>query len=305
MVVPGLGFLPQAPSMENGSETRIAAARTTVKVAVGLVLVKGATFLLTGSSGVLGSALDSLLDVLASVLVFWAVITSGKPADADHPWGHGKAEGLAALFQSLFILFSGLGLAIHTSQRFLSPSPAAVDFPWIAIGIIALSLLVTGWQVRRLRQVAAKTGSPALAADSEHYASDIFLNLGVIAGLALTELLGGRAWPDLLVGLAIAIWILNTAREVFLQALDSLMDRGLLPNEAAAILNTVSKFSPKVAGFHDLRTRRSGAEVFIEIHLDIDRNLSFVEAHDLSEEVGEALEAAVPRCQVTVHADPF
>ncbi len=78
MVVPGLGFLPQAPSMENGSETRIAAARTTVKVAVGLVLVKGATFLLTGSSGVLGSALDSLLDVLASVLVFWAVITSGN-----------------------------------------------------------------------------------------------------------------------------------------------------------------------------------------------------------------------------------
>ena len=290
--------------METTSQTR-EAAHTTVKVAAALVLVKGTTFLLTGSSGVLGSSLDSLLDVLASIIVLWAVIASGRPADADHPWGHGKAEGLAALFQSLFILFSGLGLAIHTAQRFLAPEAASVEFPWVGIGVIAASIAVTVWQVKRLRKAASQTGSPALNADSQHYASDVFLNIGVIAGLALTELFGGRAWPDLAVGLAIALWILNTAREVFLQALDSLMDRGLLPQEAAAILKAVSGFSPQVSGFHDLRTRRSGAEIFVEIHLDIDRAVTFVEAHDLSEEVGQALEEAVPRCRVTVHADPL
>jgi divalent metal cation (Fe/Co/Zn/Cd) transporter len=211
-------------------------AKTTIQVALGLVVLKIGAFLATGSSGVLGSTLDSILDVLASILVFWAVTTAIQPADADHPWGHGKAEALASLFQSLLILTSGLGLGFHAVSRFLSPNPR---------------LAMEG------------------------------------------------------VGVAIALLILNTAREIFLESVDMLMDRGLQAGEEAAVLQAVLRFGPNVLGFHDLRTRRSGAHIFLELHLDLQRNLSFIEAHDLSEEVGLAIEQAVPRCEVTVHADPI
>ncbi|MHC4379525.1 MAG: cation diffusion facilitator family transporter [Planctomycetota bacterium] len=295
----------ELPTSDLPGQRRSATAKTTVKVALGLVVMKAVTFLYTGSSGVLGSSLDSLFDVLASLLVLWAIITAERPADADHPWGHGKAEGLAALFQSLFILFSGLGLAVHTVNRFLYQENYSLDMPWVGVGVMAVSSVATIWLVRRLRTVARETGSPALAADSKDYTSDLMMNLAVIVGLVLAWLLDGVLWPDLLVGLGISLMILNTAREVFLSSVEILMDRGLRPREASAILSTVSRFAPQVSGFHDLRSRHSGADIFLELHLDLDRHMSFVEAHDLSEEVGVAIEKALPNSTVTVHADPL
>ncbi len=279
-------------------------AWTTVRVAGLLVLVKAGAWLLTGSAGVLGSTLDSFLDVLASLLVLWAVLAAERPADADHPWGHGKAESLAGLFQSVFILVSGLGLAFETIRRFVQGG-AQVERPAVGVAVMVFSSAVTLWWVRRLRQASRQTGSPALEADSAHYASDVLMNGAVVAGLGLSWLFGGVVWPDLVVGLGIALLILNTAREVLLRSIGGLMDRGLEPGEAAAILRVVTRHRPRVAGFHDLRTRRSGREVFLELHLDMPRDLSFLEAHDLSEEVAREIEGALPRSRVTVHADPL
>ncbi|RMH05231.1 MAG: cation transporter [Planctomycetota bacterium] len=279
-------------------------ATGTVKVATGLLLVKLVTWLATGSSGVLGSTLDSGLDLLASLIVLWAVLHAERPADADHPWGHGKAEGLAALFQSLLIFTSGAGLALQVVRRMLH-GDAVVERHWAGMAVMLLSTAVTIWWVRRLRAAAREAGSPALEADSAHYATDVLLNLGVIAGLAASTLFGGEAWPDLVVGLGIAAVILNSAREVFLAGIENLMDRGLEPEQEAALLRVVAEYAPQVRGFHELRARRSGAETFLELHLDLDRDLSFIAAHDLSEEVGLAIEAALPRCRATVHADPL
>lgn len=291
--------------MEIPVDRRSSTARTTVKVALGLVLLKLAAWAWAGHSlGVLGSALDSLFDVVASLLVLWAVVAAERPADAEHPWGHGKAEGLASLFQSIFILASGLLFLVHTVDKFSSDAPA-MEMQGIGIAAMVVSSVVTMWLVRRLRKVAAETGSPALAADSKHYASDVLMNLAVIIGLALSWLLDGTRWPDLAVGLGIALLILNAAREVFKSSLENLMDRGLKPTEAAAIVHAVAAFAPRVSGFHDLRSRRSGADIFLELHLDLNRHLSFVEAHDLAEEVSDALETAIQNCQVTVHADPL
>lgn len=295
----------ELPTSDLPGKRRSTTAKTTVKVALGLVAIKAITFFYTGSSGVLGSTLDSLFDVLASLLVLWAIITAERPADADHPWGHGKAEGLASLFQSLFILLSGLGLAGHTFNRFLYQENYVIEMPWIGVGVMAISSIATVWLVRRLQTVARETGSPALAADSKHYTSDLMMNLAVVLGLVLAWLMDGALWPDLVVGIVIAGWILNTAREVFLNSVEILMDRGLRPREASAILSSVSRFAPQVAGFHDLRSRHSGADIFLELHLDLDRHMSFVEAHDLSEEVGAAIEKALPNSTVTVHADPL
>jgi ferrous-iron efflux pump FieF len=278
-------------------------ARTTVKVASGLCVVKLAAFAASGSSGVLGSAVDSGLDLVASLVVLWAVTAAARPADADHPFGHGKAESLASLLQSVLILASGLGLAYHAIHRALDDD-FALQSSTLGIIIMIASSVVTLWLVRQLRRVAKETGSPALDADSAHYASDLATNLAAAAGLGLYAATGW-VWPDLVVGLGIALVILNTAREVFTGATDGLMDKTMDSSEESAVLRTILGFSPRVAGFHDLRARRAGSEVFIELHLDIPRNCSFVEAHDLAEEVGEAVRRAVPRSHVTVHADPL
>ena len=278
-------------------------ARTTVKVASGLCLVKLVAFALSGSSGVLGSTVDSLLDLVASLVVLWAVTAAARPADADHPFGHGKAESLASLLQSILILTSGLGLVYHTINRALDDEHT-LSGSTIGIVVMVGSSAVTLWLVRQLRRVAKETGSPALDADSAHYASDLATNLAAASGLGLFALTGST-WPDLIVGLGIALVILNTAREVFTGATEGLMDKGMEPAEEAAVLRTILGFAPEVAGFHDLRARRSGAELFIELHLDIPRDASFVAAHDLAEEVGEAVKRAVPRSHVTVHADPL
>jgi ferrous-iron efflux pump FieF len=295
----------ELPTSDLHGRRRSSTAKTSVKVAIGLVLMKGATYAFTSSTGVLGSALDSLFDMLASLLVLWAILAAERPANAKYQWGHGKAEGLAALFQSLFILLSGLGLAVHTVNRFAKQEEFELKMPWLGITVMVISSVVTLWLVGRLRKVALETGSPALKADSHHYTSDLLMNLSVVVGLVLAWLLDGALWPDLVVGIGISLLILNTAREVFVQSIEGLMDRGLRPRESAAIMRAVSNFTPKVSGFHDLRSRRSGADIFLELHLDLDRQMSFVEAHDLSEDVGSAIESALPNSTVTVHADPL
>lgn len=295
--------LPHA-AMSDSASLKSKTATGTVKLAAGLLAIKLVTWLATGSSGVLGSAFDSGLDLLASVIVLWAILHAERPADADHPWGHGKAEGLAALLQSMFILASGLGLAIQVVRRILDPA-AHVEAQGAGIAVMLVSTVATVWWVRKLRSAARISGSPALEADSAHYTSDVLINLGVVAALALSSLLDGAVWPDHAVGLGIALVILNAARLVFLRGVENLMDRGLDPAEEIAVLRVVSAYAPRVKGFHELRARRSGAETFLELHLDLDRDLSFVEAHDLSEQVGLALEGAVPRSRATVHADPI
>jgi len=280
-------------------------AKTTVKVALGLVVIKSITFWVTTSSGILGSAADSLFDVCASLLVLWAILEAERPADADHPWGHGKAEGLASLFQGILILATGLTLVAHTVSRFFDEGDSGFSEAPIGIAVMIISSAATLWLVRNLKSAAEKTNSPALAADSKHYTSDLLINLSVIIGLSTGQLLGGAAWPDLVVGLCIALIILNCARETFLSAIEMLMDRGLKAKESRSILEAVQNFAPRVSGFHDLRSRRSGADIFIELHLDLARDLSFVEAHDLSEDVGEAISRKLTNATITVHADPL
>lgn len=284
---------------------RSRAARATVKVVLVMVAFKAATWVYTGSTGVLGSTLDSIFDVLSSLLVLWAVTAAERPADADHPWGHGKAEGLASLMQAVLILVVGLGFLAHTITRWANEEAPALEGEWIGVAVMVLSSAVTVWLVWNLRRSARATGSPALEADAHHYSSDLLLNAAVAIGLGMSWLLEGARWPDLTVGLGIALLILNTARKIFLKSLESLMDRGLKPQEAASVLRTLAGFAPRVAGFHDLRTRHSGTDVFVELHLDLNRDLSFVEAHDLGEQVRVAVERALPNCMVTVHADPL
>lgn len=272
-------------------------------MAAGLLFLKAVVAWFTGSVAVLGSALDSALDLLNAGIMVLAVRSAERPADADHPWGHGKAEGLAGLFQGAVIGASGLFLARESVSRLFSEGR---ELNHHATGMVTMviSIVVVAWLVRRLRVVAEQTGSLALKADSVHGITDILVNLGVIVGLGLSSLLGGAIWPDALVSLLISLAILNTARHVLTESAHNLMDRGLTSDEMGVLLRVVNEQERTVVGFHELRSRRSGPDLFLELHLDLDRKLPFVAAHDLAEQVGTAIEEALPRCRVTVHADP-
>jgi ferrous-iron efflux pump FieF len=278
------------------------AARLSILAAAFLILIKTATGYLTGSISVWASLLDSTMDIFASAINFFAVRAASRPPDEDHAYGHGKAESLAGLFQALVITASGLFLVWEAIRRLVNPRETQAE----GVGIVTMvvAILVSVGLVYRLKSVARKTDSPALAADAVHYASDVYSNGAALAALAVSYLSG---WPlaDPLFSLAISAYILASAFSVARDSVDVLMDKRLPAEVDEAIERVVSDFRARgVVGFHDLRTRRSGSIKFIDLHLEVERDKSLEEAHDLTVQVIRAIQAELPRTRVQVHTDP-
>jgi ferrous-iron efflux pump FieF len=271
-------------------------------VAGSLAVLKLVAGLWTGSVSVFASLADSVLDLFASALNFLAIRQASVPADREHAYGHGKAESLAGLFQSVVVGASGLYLVVLAIRRILVPVPLVHEETGILV--MCISIAATFWLVRRMRRVARQTGSLALGADSLHYATDLLTNLSVIASLGLHRLFGIRL-ADPIISLGIAAYVLAAAWQILRSSIDELMDRQLSEEQIARITELVGGFAPKVAGYHDLRTRRAGSQVFIDLHLDLPREQSFEAAHRTTEQVILALEKAFPGAVVTVHSDPF
>lgn len=278
------------------------AARLSIIVALFLIGLKGTSGWLTGSLSVWASLLDSVLDLFASTLNFIAVRAASRPADEDHAYGHGKAESLTSLFQAIVIGASGVFIVWEAVHRIKERHETHFE----AIGIVGMivSIAASAWLVRILRRAARETESPALASDALHYVTDIYINAGVLVALLLTALTGSSV-ADPLISLAIALYIIKSAIGLALESINILMDRKLpleIDNKVAEI---VARYRNEgVHGFHDLRTRRSGSEKFIDFHLEVDRHKRFEEAHDLTVKILRAIEAEIPRSKVHVHTDP-
>jgi ferrous-iron efflux pump FieF len=277
-------------------------ALLSLAVASSLATLKLVAGVLTGSVSVLASLADSLLDLFASLLNYLAIRKAAVPADADHAYGHGKAESLAGLFQAVVIGGSGAYLIYVSIRRLVHPVPLAHE--GVGLAVMAVSIVASWLLVRRMRKVAASTGSVALEADSLHYATDVLTNLGVIVSLGLHQGLGVRL-ADPLISLAIAAYVLASAWQILRKSVDDLMDHQLPEPEIARITGVVAGFAPEVIGYHDLRTRQAGSHVFIDLHLDIPGDRSFEQAHRVTEAVVRALEQAFPRATVTAHSDPY
>jgi ferrous-iron efflux pump FieF len=278
------------------------AARLSILVAAFLIILKGGSGWLTGSISVLASLLDSLMDIFASTANWIAVRASSRPADEDHTYGHGKAEPLAGLFQAIVITSSGLFLIWEAIHRIREPHATTSEWAGIVTMLIAVALSVA--LVAKLRRVARQTDSPALSADALHYVTDIYINLGVLAALAISALTGWRR-ADPIISMVIALYILWSALNVARESIDMLMDRRLPPEIAEQIGEIVSRYQTEgVLGFHDLRTRRSGSQRYVDLHLEVDRHKLFEEAHDLTVKVLRSIEAEIPRTKVHVHTDP-
>ena len=278
------------------------AARLSIVVAVFLIALKATSGWLTGSISVWASLLDSVLDLFASTLNFIAVRASSRPADEDHAYGHGKAESLTSLFQAILIGASGIFIVWEAVHRIREPHQTRSEV--IGIGSMIVAIALSAWLVRKLRRVAKATESPALSSDALHYVTDIYINAGVLVALLLTAF-SGWSLADPLISLVIALYILKSALGLAHESINILMDRSLPVEVERTIAEIVARYRNEgVEGFHDLRTRRSGSQKFIDLHLEIDRNKRFEEAHDLTVKILRAIESEIPRSKVHVHTDP-
>jgi ferrous-iron efflux pump FieF len=289
-------------SIAREEQAKVRAAQLSILAAAFLITLKTATGFLTGSISVWASLLDSTMDIFASLINFFAVRAAARPADDDHDYGHGKAESLAGLFQAVVIAGSGLFLIWEASRRIIKPHPTSSEIIGVAVMLIAIS--VSGALVWRLRRVARETESPALLSDSLHYATDIYTNSGALVALIII-LLTGWLIVDPLISIGIALFILWSALGVGREAVDVLMDKRLPQNIDEQVASVVNTFREQgVIGFHDLRTRRSGSQKFIDLHLEVNGDKKLEEAHDLSVRVLRAIEAKIPRSRVQIHTDP-
>jgi ferrous-iron efflux pump FieF len=273
-----------------------------VAVAATLIVAKSVTWLLTDSVALLSSLVDSLLDLAASAVNLLAVRTAQTPADEAHRYGHGKAEPLAALAQACFIAGSAVFLVAQAVQRLITPQP--VGHGGLGIVVMLGSMILTGALVLYQRRVIAQAGSLAVEADSLHYTGDLLANGAVIIALVLVDQLGWlRADPA--ISILIAVYILHSAREIGLRALDVLMDRELPPEDREKIIAVLDS-TEGLEGWHDLRTRSSGPHRFVQVHVEMPGQLSLARAHEVAHRLEERIAAALgPGCDVIVHQDPF
>lgn len=277
-----------------------AATYASVGAASLLVVVKAGAWVMTDSVSMLSTLVDSLLDVLASLVNLFAVRHALTPADAEHRFGHGKAEPLAGLGQAAFISGSAMFLFVEAGQRFLEPRPVANSA--VGIGVMVFSIVVTLVLVGFQRYVIRRTSSVAITADSLHYVGDVLVNISVIVALVLSATLG-LAWADPLFGAGIAVYILYCAWQIAREALNLLMDREF-PDEDREYIRRIALAHPEVRDMHDLRTRSSGPHSFIQLHLELDRDLTLIDAHTISDQVEMEIRRAFPNAEVLIHQDP-
>lgn len=271
-----------------------------VSVAGVLVAIKFGAWIATESLSLLSTLIDSFLDVGASMVNLFAVRHALQPADEEHRFGHGKAEPLAGLAQAAFISGSALFILIEAGNRFLKPR--AIENTDMGLAVMGVSIALTLVLVVFQRYVVRKTGSVAIQADSLHYKMDVLVNLGVVASLVAVANFGWL-YADPLIAVIIAFYIFHGAWEVGKTSLNLLMDVEL-PEEDRKKIEDIAMAHPGVIGLHDMRTRSSGMDVFIQFHLDMDGNMKLFEAHEIAEDVMYKIEAAFPNAEVLIHEDP-
>lgn len=276
------------------------AAIASVSMALVLLALKFWASVETGSVAMLGSLADSGLDIIASLVTLFAVRLAAQPADHNHRYGHGKAEALAALFQTGIIVASAIAIGWRGIAKFGASAPP--QNPELGIGVSLIAMAATFALITYQRFVVRKTGSVAIHADHVHYSSDLLLNASVIAALVLDSMLNVRG-ADPLFGVGIALWLIWHAREVGVRALDELMDKEWPPEKRDRFL-AVAASHPELKGIHDVRTRTSGARDFVQLHVWVDPDMTLEAVHRIMDEMEAKLMAEFPGAEVIIHPEP-
>lgn len=266
-----------------------------------LVALKLITGLLMMSVSVISEAIHSIIDLIAAVIANYSVRKSGKPADEDHQYGHGKYENYAGVIEAILIFFAALIIIYESIMRFLSDSP--VEFLWAGIVIMGISVVINIYVSRKLYKVGIEEDSMALQADGLHLKTDVYTSLGVFVGLVLIQL---TQWTilDPIVAIFVALMIIKAAYDLTKVAQKGLVDEKLPDDEVEKVRKVLEEHKRLYVGFHELRTRKSGADRFIDVHLVVRYSITMSEADKVSEHLASDIEKCLPNCHVTVKLEP-
>jgi cation diffusion facilitator family transporter len=277
------------------------AAKLFLIAVIGLIGLKMAVGTITHSISIWAQAADSSLDFCAVVITFLTVGYSVKPADAEHPFGHGKIEGVAAGIQAVLI-FIAAGLIIYSAiHRIMAKT--VIELTEAGIGVMLVSIVVSIFLSRHLFKVARSSGSTILEANARNIAADVYSAAGVLVGLAVVRFTGFEIL-DPIIALLVSLLILKTAYDVSRRAFGELIDIKLSPEEESEIMFSINLYSRQVVGFHALRTRKAGSRRFVDLHLVLPPSSSITEAHQICDNIEESIKERLQNSSITIHVEP-
>ena len=292
---------------QNGTREKKSAAITSVIAAVGLTGFKIVVGLTTGSLGILAEAAHSGLDLMAAVMTFLAVRISGKPADRNHLYGHGKAENLSALFETLLLLVTCFWILYEATHRLLF-HPVALKVTFWSFAVMITSIVVDVSRSRILYRAARKYNSQALEADALHFSTDIWSSGVVILGLICVKISGwvpGLAFlhqADSLAAILVGLIVVYISVSLGIRTVQALLD--VAPSGIERQIVSAVEVLQGVTDCHKVRVRYSGPQPFVDIHVLLDGNQTLKEAHNLTEEIEGTIRKLLPNADVTVHPEP-
>lgn len=291
--------MAKSSGRQGNSKTR-AALISVVSNSV-LVFLKLGVGLAIGSVSVLAEAIHSAVDLAAALIAFLSVRFASRPADADHHFGHGKAENLSGTVEGLLILL-GAVLVVREAVQRLWTGPVQLEADW-GIAVMAVSVVANTMVSKHLFRVARQNDSLALHADAEHLRTDVWTSLGVLGGLALVRLTG-FTFLDPVLAIGVAVLIAKAAYRITHKSFVDLLDLKLPKEEQSIIEGILRRHRGRFLSYHRLRSRKSGPQRHIDVHLVFKPSTSIVQAHRLCDELEDHIRQALPQTSVTIHAEP-
>ena len=281
---------------------RSGAARLSIIIVVVLIVIKVTVGIITGSLSVLAQAVDSFLDLFAVSITFLALRIAAKPADEEHPFGHGKAENIAAIIQAVLIFVAG-GSIIYSAVRRIQ-TDAVLEMTEAGMAVMTFSILASLFLSRYLLRVAKREDSMALEANAHNIAADVYSAAAVLAGLIAVRITGLGVIDAVLAGL-VALFILKVSVDVLRRSLGGLVDTKLPADEEQRIRGAITEhFGREVVGFHRLRTRKAGSHRYIDLHLVMPKHITIEAAHDMCDHLEKDIEVKLVHTDVTIHVEP-
>jgi len=273
----------------------------TIAVAVIVFAIKLLAWWLTGSVALFSDALESIVNIVGGSVALVALRIATKPPDAEHPYGHHKAEYFSAILSGVFIILAALAILHAAIRGLMDPQPLQAPLGGLALAIVA-TILNGGWALM-LRKRGRALRSPALLAESGHLMTDVWTSIGVVAGFALVAVTGWLIL-DPLVAIAVALNILWSGWKLLHQSADGLMDRAVSDAERARISAIVTANGEGALEAHDLKTRHAGSATFIEFHLVVPRAMTVEESHDICDRIERAIRHEIEGAMITIHVEP-
>lgn len=281
--------------------TKTGAARLTLAVVIGLIILKVVVAVITGSISIVAQAVDSFLDLFAVTVTFLSVFIAARPADDEHPFGHGKVENIAAIVQAALIFITG-GLVIYSAvRRIITGVP--IELAEAGIGVMLASILASFFLSRHLLKVSRTTDSMALEAVARNIAMDVYSAAAVLVGLVIVRFTRFNML-DPIIALAVSVLILKTGYEVMRKSLGGLVDTRLPEAEESEIKSCIVERYSQVVSFHGLRTRKAGSQRFVTLHLVMPKHASVEEAHRVCDHLEQDIETRLQSVSVTIHVEP-